>query len=78
MVGCFAGLFLHFIPCLWWTCDWGEHDGESIRGGIWFLTWGSVTVVGSVSNCRRKMEMRRIPKDEGFACHGPIGYKEQV
>ena len=25
---CLVGLYVHFIPCLWWTCDWGEHDGE--------------------------------------------------
>ena len=32
--GCGIGLFLHFIPCIWWTCDWGPHDGQGIRGGI--------------------------------------------
>ena len=58
IVGCVAGLFLHFIPCIWWTCDWGEHDGESIRGGIWFITWGGFTVFGCMFNCRRKMEMK--------------------
>ena len=37
--GCVAGLYLHFWPCLWWSCDWGEHDCEGVRGAIWFTTW---------------------------------------
>ena len=37
--GCILGLWLHFVPCIWWTCDWGPHDGEGVRGGIWFLGW---------------------------------------
>ena len=37
--GCILGLWLHFVPCLWWTCDWGPHDGQQVRGGIWFLGW---------------------------------------
>lgn len=24
-------------------CDWGEHDGEGVRGAIWFTTWLVVT-----------------------------------
>ena len=43
LAGCLAGLWLHFVPCIWWTCDWGPHDGEGVRGGIWFVTWGAVT-----------------------------------
>ena len=27
LLGCLIGMFLHFIPCIWWTCDWGEYDG---------------------------------------------------
>ena len=26
-IGCLGGIWLHFIPCIWWTCDWGLHDG---------------------------------------------------
>lgn len=44
-IGFLCGIWLHFIPCIWWTCDWGDNDGEGIRGGIWFVTWGIVTVV---------------------------------
>lgn len=43
VLGCLAGLWLHFIPCIWWTCDWGEHDGEGVRGAIWFSTWALTT-----------------------------------
>ena len=21
------GFFAHFIPCIWWSCDWGFYDG---------------------------------------------------
>lgn len=42
---CLFGIWLHFIPCIWWTCDWGPHDGEGIRGGIWFVTWGVLMIV---------------------------------
>jgi hypothetical protein len=45
LLGCAIGLFVHFIPCLWWTCDWGPHDGAAIRGAIWFTVWGIVTTL---------------------------------
>eukprot|EP01006_Ploeotia_vitrea_P019661 TRINITY_DN51886_c0_g1_i1.p1 TRINITY_DN51886_c0_g1~~TRINITY_DN51886_c0_g1_i1.p1 ORF type:complete len:217 (+),score=13.29 TRINITY_DN51886_c0_g1_i1:44-694(+) len=45
VLSCGFGLFLHFICCIWWTCDWSEHDGAGVRGGIWFITWG-LTFVG--------------------------------
>ena len=44
MFGCGIGLFLHFIPCIWWTCDWSANDGQGIRGGIWFITWIITTI----------------------------------
>ena len=31
--------FLHFVPCIWWSCDMGYYDGEQIRGYIWFISW---------------------------------------
>ena len=34
----FAGIWLHFWPCIFWTCDWGPYDGASFRGSILFLT----------------------------------------
>ena len=48
--GCFIGLWIHFIPCAWWTCDWGEYDGAGVRGGIWFVLWA---IVSGVSCCRK-------------------------
>ena len=27
VMGFFFGLFLHLVPCWWWTCDWGYYDG---------------------------------------------------
>lgn len=44
LVACVLGLFLHFVPCIWWTCDWGDHDGEGVRGAIWFVVWGAGVV----------------------------------
>ena len=43
--GLWVGLFVHFIPCIWWTCDWGYYDGYGIRGGIWFTVWGAASGV---------------------------------
>eukprot|EP00918_Siedleckia_nematoides_P052258 GHVU01114213.1.p1 GENE.GHVU01114213.1~~GHVU01114213.1.p1 ORF type:complete len:225 (+),score=10.28 GHVU01114213.1:266-940(+) len=38
LLGSFVfGLWLHFIPCIIWTCDWGPSDGEQIRGIIWLV-----------------------------------------
>ena len=44
-VGCIVGLAVHFVPCIWWTCDWGPNDGEGVRGAIWFIVW-AITAVG--------------------------------
>ena len=64
--GCLAGLWLHFVPCIWWTCDWGPFDGEGVRGAIWFVTWAVVTAAwycfhspgggGGGQNAQRKEE----------------------
>ena len=43
-VGFAVSIFVHFIPCIWWTCDWGPSDGEGIRGGIWFILWALISV----------------------------------
>eukprot|EP00756_Hemistasia_phaeocysticola_P049446 Hpha_TRINITY_DN23922_c0_g1::TRINITY_DN23922_c0_g1_i1::g.137761::m.137761 len=50
--GFVAGLFIHFIPCIWWTCDWGDYDGEGVRGGILFAVWAIVAIVVFVVGCR--------------------------
>jgi hypothetical protein len=44
-VGCVAGIFVHFLPCVVWSCDWGPGDKEGIRGAIWFSLWPLVTVL---------------------------------
>ena len=31
----------------------GRHDGESVRGGIWFLGWPAITIYIYVSNSKR-------------------------
>ena len=77
LVGLLIGLFIHFIPCIWWTCvqqhprvpparplswpparahrcDWGEHDGAAVRGGIWFITWAVVAIGMAIANCTRQ------------------------
>lgn len=37
--GFLFAFFLHFLPCIWWTCDMGYYDGEQVRGYIWFVGW---------------------------------------
>jgi hypothetical protein len=39
VLGFVWSVFAHFIPCIWWTCDWGAHDGQAVRGAIWFVLW---------------------------------------
>ena len=29
-MGCLFGIWVHFVPCIWWTCDWGPYDGEGV------------------------------------------------
>ena len=41
IMGFAFAFFAHFVPCVWWTCDWGYYDGEQIRGYIWFIGWPS-------------------------------------
>ena len=35
-------------------CDWGEHDGAAVRGGIWFITWAVVAIGMAIANCTRQ------------------------
>lgn len=46
--GCLLGIFLHFLPCFSWSCDWGPGDNEGVRGGIWFGMWIVYAVVACV------------------------------
>ena len=38
VAGFIMGMMIHFIPCIWWTCDWGDSDNEGMRGAIWFIS----------------------------------------
>ena len=49
-LGLFFGLWFHFIPCIWWTCDWGDYDGENTRGTMWFVPWAVISIVGWAFN----------------------------
>ena len=51
VIGLVASLWLHFIPCIWWTCDWSSSDGAAVRGGIWFIGWLVIGVGMLVANC---------------------------
>ncbi|CAH1791119.1 unnamed protein product [Owenia fusiformis] len=42
---CLCGIWLHFWPCIWWTCDWGYYDGQGVRGGIWFGSWALLFIL---------------------------------
>ena len=43
-VGFLIALSAHFVPCVWWTCDWGPSDGQGVRGAIWFGGWGLLSL----------------------------------
>ena len=58
VVGCIIGLFLHFIPCIWWTCDWGEYDGQGVRGAIWFTTWAVVALAILCWGCQWRRDYK--------------------
>ena len=38
-------LVAHFVPCAWWTCDWGPGDEEGVRGAIWFGGTAVLTII---------------------------------
>ena len=48
------GFFVHFIPCIWWSCDWGFYDGQGIRGGIWGVVWIGSYIGLTVYVCKYK------------------------
>merc|ERR1712032_248361 len=68
--GLWVGMAIHFIPCIWWSCDWGYYDGEGIRGGIWFGVWGIASGIFAWYYCKHRDEekenllMRNILKQE--------------
>ena len=37
LVSLLFGFWLHFIPCIWWTCDLSENDGGQVRGAVWAI-----------------------------------------
>lgn len=48
LVGCVFGIWVHFLPCIVWTCDWGQGDNEGVRGALWFGLWGAYMLVALV------------------------------
>ena len=56
LIGLLFSLWLHFIPCIFWTCDWGPYDGAGVRGGIWFIVWGLWVGISYCLNCRTPQE----------------------
>ena len=44
LIGLLFSLWLHFIPCIFWTCDWGPYDGAGVRREeeepvVWCVVW---------------------------------------
>eukprot|EP01062_Namystynia_karyoxenos_P045814 TRINITY_DN34128_c0_g1_i1.p1 TRINITY_DN34128_c0_g1~~TRINITY_DN34128_c0_g1_i1.p1 ORF type:complete len:216 (+),score=49.32 TRINITY_DN34128_c0_g1_i1:83-730(+) len=77
VLGCVAGLFLHFIPCLWWTCDWGDSDGEGVRGAIWFATWG-LTFPGLLLTQACTRDYVRVTLAEGAPVYAAAPHSESA
>ena len=59
-VACLIGIWVHFVPCLWWTCDWGDGDREGIRGAIWFGLWIVGAIVLSLSSMQQRVAWIKI------------------
>ena len=53
-LGLWASTVLHFMPCIWWSCDWGYYDGAAIRGGLWFGGWAIAYGVFTWYYCKHK------------------------
>lgn len=61
LVGVLGGMWLHFVPCIWWTCDWGPYDGQGVRGGIWLVCGIVLAVVTcGLLGCRRAKEQQGV------------------
>lgn len=48
-IACVLGTWVHFIPCIWWTCDFSINDNAGIRGGIWFALWALLFLLSLLS-----------------------------
>ena len=78
-IGCASGLWLHFWPCIWWTCDWGEHDGQGVRGGIWFITWAIVSTILWFSPVNEGIIIRDTERSsENYDHDLPMKFKDNV
>jgi len=53
-VSCYIGVFIHFLPCFTWTCDWSTTDNAGVRGGIWFGLWGIIFILSFTPALRQK------------------------
>ena len=56
VIGLVGSLWLHFWPCLFWTCDWGPGDGQGVRGAIWFIGWGVISAIWLCVGCARRQK----------------------
>ena len=62
--GLWLGLAIHFIPCIWWSCDWGFYDGQAVRGGIWFGVWIGAYIGFTIYVCRHNKKQKEIAEQE--------------
>jgi len=63
--GLVLSLWLHFIPCWFWTCDWGPHDGEGFRGLIWFISWPIITISLFLLSATMKLSVTFTAENSG-------------
>mmetsp|Transcript_22014 Transcript_22014/g.47405 ORF Transcript_22014/g.47405 Transcript_22014/m.47405 type:complete len:131 (-) Transcript_22014:410-802(-) len=61
LAGVLGGMWCHFIPCIWWTCDWGANDGEGVRGAIWFISGILLALIASIALCLKRYSKREPP-----------------
>jgi len=56
--GCIFGCWLHFFPCIWWTCDHTFTDGAGVRMAIWLVSWLLLTGIVLSNNIARRERSR--------------------
>ena len=61
-MACFIGIFLHFLPCIHYACDWGPDDIAAVRGSIWIGLWIVGTIVFLITRQRvLRVEASHLP-----------------
>jgi hypothetical protein len=74
VVGVVGGMWLHLVPCLWWTCDWGPYDGEGVRGAIWIV--GSIVLTLLTCGLLGRQRAKRQRGTAGGARAAASGIRE--